>query len=223
MASIAGVTTTDEPPYFPAPVLAELSEPEPTWALLEPVLDRLAAVVGAIEPDQFPISTPCATFDLGELRAHVLGWLGFFGAALTDPRALRSRPKPETFQAPTSAAAGVGLVLEAKAAIHQALLAGVLAGRVTMSASQMDGPAAVGMVLGEYLLHGWDLARAAGLDYSVPTEASTVTLDYFSQMIVPEYRGGEGGFFGAEVPVPAGAEVLDRLLGFAGRDPGWRR
>ena len=42
-------------------------------------------------------------------------------------------------------------------------------------------------------------------------------------MVAPEYRGPDSGFFDVEVEVPAGAPALDRLLGFAGRDPAWER
>jgi hypothetical protein len=35
--------------------------------------------------------------------------------------------------------------------------------------------------------------------------------------------GREGGWFGAEVQVPADASTLDRALAASGRDPAWKR
>ena len=99
---------------------------------------------------------------------------------------------------------------------------GVLSGDVVLSQSRMDGPAALGMVLGEYVVHGWDLARAVGRPWSPPEAAATATArEFFAAMSSREYRGADGGFFDDEVPVPADAPALERLLGFAGRDPGW--
>ena len=87
----------------------------------------------------------------------------------------------------------------------------------------MDGPGAFAMVLGEYLVHGWDLAVAVGAPWTPPAQACEAALAFFSGMVLPEYRGEDGGFFGEEVPVDPDAPALDRLLGFAGRRPDWTR
>jgi uncharacterized protein (TIGR03086 family) len=107
--------------------------------------------------------------------------------------------------------------------IEAALRDGVLERQVVLSGSRMDGPAAVAMVLGEYVLHGWDLARAVGLPWTPPPAACEAALEFFQGMIAPEYRVGDQAYFGPEVPVPPGAAPLERLLGFAGRDPHWSR
>jgi hypothetical protein len=36
-------------------------------------------------------------------------------------------------------------------------------------------------------------------------------------------QGRDMGIFGPEVPVPAGAALLDRIVAVTGRDPGWTR
>ncbi|HET9657277.1 MAG TPA: hypothetical protein VFP72_18135, partial [Kineosporiaceae bacterium] len=113
------------------------------------------------------------------------------------------------------------IVLAAAATFDRVLSGDVLGRRVLLSQSRMDGPAALGMVLGEYLVHGWDLARALGRHWEPSDRACSVAQEFFAGTIAPEYRGGDGGFFAEEVPVPAGAGALDRLIGFAGRDPGW--
>jgi uncharacterized protein (TIGR03086 family) len=219
------MTETTDAPFFPAPVLAPLADPGTARELLAATLRDLAGVVDA--PGRRPdAATPCTRYTLDELRDHVLGWLQFFTAAFADPAAAADRPDPERFRAaadPSAAAAGGcrRIVEEAAATFDRALAGGVLAGRVRLSQSFMDGPAALGMVLGEYLVHGWDLATAQGLPWDPTPRACAVARDFFEGTIAPQYRGGDGGFFDAEVAVPADASDRDRLLGFAGRDPQW--
>ena len=211
---------TDEIPFFPAPAPPALADATAVRRMLLPVLDDLADVVGAVTAADLARPTPCSGFDVAALEQHVLGWLDLFGVCFTDAGRREGRPDPAAFEVPADAAA---VVRTARDRFATALDAGVLDGEVVMSASRMTGPGATGMVLGEYVVHGWDLATALGRPWTPPAEAVTTAHEFFAGVVVPEYRGPDGGFFLDEVPVPDDAPALDRLLGFAGRDPGWTR
>ncbi len=214
-------TTADEPPYFPATAPAELADADTAVALLDPVLRQLADVVGRVTPDVLGDPTPCTRYDVAALRDHVLGWLQFFAAAFADPARTGPRPDPDAYRAADDERDLAEVVRRSAATIADAVHGGVLGGQVVLSQSRMDAPAAFAMVLGEYLVHGWDLAVAVGAPWTPPERACETALEFFRGMVLPEYRGGEGGFFGAEVPVAPDAPALDRLLGFAGRRPEW--
>jgi len=71
----------------------------------------------------------------------------------------------------------------------------------------------------DVFMHTWDLARASGQD-------DRLDPDFCSQLLggmepIEELMRGSGQY-GPRVPVPDGASVQDRLVGFIGRDPGWR-
>jgi uncharacterized protein (TIGR03086 family) len=151
----------------------------------------------------------------------VLGWLDLFGRCFTDGGSREHRPDPGAFEVPADAEQAADVVRAARARFADALDAGVLDGEVVMSSSRMTGPGATGMVLGEYVVHGWDLATALGRPWTPPQDAVTTAHEFFAGVVVPEYRGPDGGFFLDEVPVADDAPALERLLGFAGRDPGW--
>ena len=213
---------TAEIPYFPAHAPSTFADPEATVALFGPVLEALADVV-VVPADLLNAPTPCASYTVAELRDHVLGWLQHFATAVTDPDRLAPRRDPDAYRAADDTRALPDVVRTAAAAIERGTLAGVAGRRGVMSQSAMDGDAVLAMALGEYLVHGWDLARATGRDWPVPEVACGLALEFFTGMITPEYRSadGGGGFFGPEVEVRHDASALDRLLGFAGRDPQW--
>jgi uncharacterized protein (TIGR03086 family) len=85
----------------------------------------------------------------------------------------------------------------------------------------MRGDAVVAMALGEYIVHGWDLATATRRTWSVADDAANAALAFLETTVAPEFRGPDSGFFDDEISVAADASALDRLLGFAGRDPAW--
>ncbi len=208
-----------ELPVFRTAAPAVFCDPDVVTGLFAEVLSRLAAVVD-VDDDQLGSPTPCTGFTVGELRTHVLGWLQFFAAALTDPAAASPRPDPENFALGNGESAR-SVVDRALTAIHQAIAADAAGQMVTMSSSRMAGDGVLAMALGEYIIHAWDLAAATGRPFSAPDVAVEPAHEFLHGMVAPEYRGPDTGFFDAEVTVPDDASALDRLLGFAGRDPRW--
>ena len=213
--------THHELPIFPASAPAVFRNPDVTADLFDDVLGRLADVVdiGAEHHDQ---PTPCDGFTVAELQQHVLGWLGFFAEALADPSGARPRSDPDAFTLAPGASAS-DHVRTSLNTISQSIDDGVMDELVVMSAARMSGDAVLAMALGEYITHAWDLAVATGREYTAPDAAVRPAHEFLRGMVAPEYRGPNSGFFDDEVAVADTASALDQLLGFAGRDPAWRR
>jgi uncharacterized protein (TIGR03086 family) len=216
---VVDMTDHDELPIYPTAAPAIFCDIDAIGRLFGEVLECLAEVV-ELEPSQRSSPTPCAGFDAGTLQHHVLGWLGFFASALDDPSAQVPRVDPTAYVLPDGASAAE-VVRRHASTIGAAVGDGVAAVHVVMLGSRMMGDGVLAMALGEYLVHAWDLAKATGRAYDAPVAAVAPAHEFLLGMIAPEHRGPDSGFFDAEVPVAAGASPLDRLLGFAGRDPGW--
>ncbi len=212
----------DELPVFPTPTAAALADPARAKALIDPVLGHLAAVI-EVADGTLGRPTPCQDYDVATLRHHVLGWLQFFAAALNDPDGGRERIDPESWVLDPGIESPAAIVERARAEIAVAVDAGVAGRLVTMSQARMAGDGVLAMALGEYLVHGWDLAMATGQDWAPAgaDEAAEAALAFLHGTVAPEYRGPDSGFFGAEVEAPTGATAFIRLLCFAGRQPDW--
>ena len=77
--------------------------------------------------------------------------------------------------------------------------------------------AAIGMfILGDVLIHTWDLARAAGLDESLdPTEVAGM----YAGMLPMDAMLRASGHYGPRVVVADDADVQTKLIAFTGRQP----
>jgi uncharacterized protein (TIGR03086 family) len=78
------------------------------------------------------------------------------------------------------------------------------------------------ILLGELVVHGWDLARGADL----PLEADPVTLAPLYDLVRQIFGPGQDPAarrpaFKPAVPAAPDAPVLDQILGLLGRDPAW--
>lgn len=190
---------------------------EATADRLEPLLTELAHVLAGIDDDQLHRSTPCTEMDVTQLREHVLGWLSTFAAGFADPQGQAPRADLEDYTAPADGAAA------ARAAADQllgAIRGGAAQRPLQLGQSAMPGELALGMVLWEYVVHGWDLAAATGQPWDPPAAAVEQSLDFAPGMLTEDYQG-PGKTFGPRVPVPDDAPALHRLLGLSGRDPQW--
>ncbi|MEU8384395.1 TIGR03086 family metal-binding protein [Streptosporangium sp. NPDC048865] len=165
-----------------------------------------AAVARGVRDDQLGLPTPCDGFDVRGLLDH-LAWT----AAMFEALARREQPPPQDAgHAPFADRAGA--VLAAWSA------PGVTEG--TSPALGMSMALVLQLVLGDMVIHGWDLARATGQDYAVD-DATGEAVAAFVAGMAPQ--GRQMGVFGEEVPVAGDASPFERALGLSGRDPEWGR
>lgn len=212
-------TETDQLPVFPTAAPEVFSDPRRTKTLFEPVLSQLARLVEVPE-DQLAHPTPCESYAVRDVRRHVLAWLQFFAAALNDPAGAAKRLDPDTWdlgpnQLPSD------IVRQAAAGIERAIDAGAARALIVMSQARMAGDGVLAMALGEYLVHGWDLAVSTGRPWEAADAAAEPALAFLRTTVAPEYRGPDSGFFDEEVTAPPGATPFERLLCFTGRHPEW--
>ena len=163
-------------------------------------------VLRGIRPDQLSAPTPCAEYDVQALLDHMLHWA---------PRLARA-----SRHSPGEAEPG-GNPLERQ--IEQLVTAWSVP-EAWLGTTSMGGPQELparmigAMATGEVVVHGWDLARATGQ----PVSWDETLLEYlYDEVAKTAELGREMQAYGVEVPVPATAPVLDRMLGLTGRDPHW--
>lgn len=191
---------------------------EHTRTLLQPVLADLAEVAGRLTTEHDSLPTPCADYDVAALLGHIVGWLENFAAGYADDDG--ECPLTDVGGVSVTPAEARGRITAAAERLDAAVAAGAAERPLVIGGQGMPGDMALSMILGEYLVHGWDLATATGQLWRPAEKAVVAAHEFLQGMVTPEYRG-PGGMFGPEVPVDTDAAPLPRLLGFTGRDPEW--
>lgn len=191
-----------------------------TWAPDEVYLkglDFFDAVVAQVPGDAWPGPSPCTGWRALDVLGHV-GIATEFGSELLEGGA----PEWHPVDTPGDAVAGEpvqwwrSLAERARrAAAHVDLTAEVdsPAGRRSV-AEGLSFPAI------DLFVHGWDLARSAGLDVEIPAEAIDFAHTVLGRLPREQLRGPQ--VFGAEQPSPAQASHTETFIAWTGRDPAWR-
>ncbi|MBE1500326.1 uncharacterized protein (TIGR03086 family) [Amycolatopsis lexingtonensis] len=185
-----------------------------TAELLRPAASEFLRVATAVTELTAP--TPCAGYDVRGLLNHLLYWGPWLLAA-----GRREEPPPAGAEAE---AALVGDDWRAALEKQTETLVDVFGtpsawtGATALGTARLPASVVGAMVLGEFVLHGWDLARASGQELTCAPGAATAV--YESAVLMGE-QARSMGVYGPEVAVPADAPALDRALGASGRDPSW--
>ncbi|MEU8133991.1 TIGR03086 family metal-binding protein [Streptodolium elevatio] len=180
--------------------------------------EAMAAVARGITDDQLANKTPCAEYDVRGLVNHLLFW----GPSLAGGGRKESVPQPAGTES------DVDLTADDWRRSLLALLDDITAswappsaweGETTMGTPHpLPAPVLGEMIVGELVVHGWDLAVATGQQLELPADLLAHLHDTVSAGVE---QGRQMGMYGPEVAVPADAPTLDRILGLTGRDPAW--
>jgi uncharacterized protein (TIGR03086 family) len=170
--------------------------------------DAFAAKIAAVPDDKWDAPTPCPDWTARDLVQHVVDtqgmFLGFVGKEMGDIPKVADDPAA----AWDAARAKVQRELD-DPKTAQTEFDGFL-GRSTFE-SAVDK-----FLVVDQIVHGWDLARAEGLDEKIaPTDIKHVRSA--AEVWGDAMRSPQA--FGPEVDTPAGASEQDKLLAYLGRQP----
>lgn len=180
--------------------------------LLEKALGNNERLIAGLSAEQMERETPCSDWNVRELVNHMVGGAHMFGAAASR-KAMTGEPPADLLGSDAVAAWRAA----AAANLDGWRSPGAMEGTVTLPFGEIPAQAAAGINLLEACIHGWDLARASGQSFEADPDLVEAVMAVSSHLVTDESR--QGGAFGPEVPVPAEAPAIERLVGFLGRKP----
>lgn len=175
--------------------------------------DATAKVVAGVSRDQLTGPTPCSEFDVRELGNHMTGFLPYAANAVRKGPAMEG--EAPDFTAGDWAASYRHMANDLVDALSEG---GGPEGEMKFGSGTMPVENALGVMLMELSVHGWDLAKATGQTYELDAQTAIMAAAVTSQA---GPNGREGGFFAAEVAAPEGASEFEKALAVSGRDPNW--
>lgn len=178
-----------------------MSGPIDIW---RPVADKWTDVLVSVGDADWTRLTPCEGWTVRDLVDHTLSWQATGGAMLgaatapgDDWETLR-----EAYATQLADPSDLGGTVKEFGGVPKLELAAFL--------------------IGDLLIHSWDLARSIGADESLPSAAVEATMSGL-QHVPPELLRGRNPLgqpmMGPAVEVRDDASVQDRMLAFTGRRP----
>ena len=166
--------------------------------------------------------TPCADWRLAELLAHMTAQHNGFAAA-----AAGSGANLVHWQTGAPVADPIGEYAAAAERVTAAFAAaGVLAGEFALPEISPKQPfpaaEAIGFHLVDYVVHGWDVARALGRGYDLEPDVLAAALAIAQAVPDGERRRRPGAAFAPRVAASSGGP-LGQIVALLGRRPDWPR
>ncbi len=179
-------------------------------------------IVSGVTINDLNRATPCTDWTLGELLAHMTVQHDGFAAAAAgrgaDPAVWTVQPLGDDPVAEYAAAAERVLAAFAEP--------GVLEREFSLPeispALRFPGAQAIGFHFIDYVVHGWDVARALRIRYELSPDLARAALPIAQAVPDGKRRLQPGAAFRPGLPAPADAVALDQILSALGRSPDWR-
>ncbi|GAB2690780.1 TIGR03086 family metal-binding protein [Nocardia thraciensis] len=178
-------------------------------------------IVANLTPADLDRPTPCAAWKLSELLAHMtVQHRGFAAAARghgADLVAWETGPlADDPAAAYAEAAADVVAAFAEPGVPDRTFDMPEFGPGVTV-----PGSMAIGFHFIDYVVHGWDAARALGLPYVLDDELADPALEIALGVPDTEQREQPGSPFARALPAADSDAPLDRILRALGRSPDW--
>ena len=165
--------------------------------------------VRAVPPDGWERPAPCEGWVARDVVRHLVEWVpAFFGDA-------GGPAFPERSVDDDPLGAWCALSDAIQAALDDPTTAAAPIAHPRAGEHRLDDAIAT-FVLGDVLVHTWDLARACGLDEALDAGEVRRLLDGMEPLDEVLRSSGQ---FGPRVPVPDDADEQTRLIAFTGRQP----
>ncbi|MGW7258063.1 TIGR03086 family metal-binding protein [Streptomyces sp. NPDC054834] len=186
---------------------------------LGPQARAVALLAERVTDEQLSAVTPCPDLAVRNMLGHLVGLAAAFRDAARKDLGVTTDTSPGT----TVPDIGPGWREELPKVLDELAEAwrdpAAWTGMTRAGGVDLPGAVAAAVAVDELVIHGWDLARATGQDYTPDPAALEASYGFLRAAADDPSRGG---IFGPIVPVPADAPLLDRAVGLSGRDPGWR-
>ena len=179
-----------------------------TTDLLAGSREAFVAVIRSISSEQMDAPTPCSEWDVRALMQHTVGTVVY----LTDLAAGEMSGPPTPSTATDRDELVDQLAEAAERAVQRFRDGGLLENESSLFAG-MTGDVIAGIIAGEFLVHGWDLARATGQTIPVAVDVADAYLQRIASTDAPRPEWA----YGPEVEAPSDASVIDRIAALLGR------
>ena len=189
---------------------------------LGPAADTLCALIAAVPDSDLTRPTPCTEYTVGDLLHHIAGVTIAFGGAAVKARGESADMGPWGDASRLDPDWRISLPRRVRALAEAWRDPQAWTGITRVGGTDQPGEVTGIILLGELVVHGWDLAKGTGLPFETDPSALARLYDLVRQTFGPDqHQAARGQAFGPAVPVASGAPALDQTLGLLGRDPAW--
>ncbi|MFB7500732.1 TIGR03086 family metal-binding protein [Streptomyces sp. NPDC056161] len=177
---------------------------------------ELARLIKGVDEAQFPLLTPGADQTVQGLLNHIVAWSPVVEAIGAGMPLAPGRPDESISYLPGD---WRGRLLASLDRISESWYSDATwEGRTELGFANVPTVVIGEKTIIEYVVHGWDLAKATGQELIVAPEVAATTLRAVRATAEESRRAG---MFGPDVAVPESAGALAQALGASGRNPGW--